>query len=127
MPTLKRVEEFISKVETNKHDEAIEQFYTEDASMQENNSKPFTGKVNLVEKERNVLKKTKSVHSECIRPIFIKDDFVVIRWKFRFDWLDGTITEMEELAYQRWNKEFIAEILARKPATFHIQNRWHSF
>ena len=109
MPTLKRLEEFISKVETNKHDETIEQFYTEDASMQENNSKPYTGRAKLVEKERNVLKKTKSMHSKCIRPIFIIDDFAVIRWKFRFDWLDGTVTEIEEIAYQRWSKEFIAE------------------
>jgi len=109
MPTLERLEEFIRKVETNKHDEAIDQFYTEDASMQENNSKPFIGKAILVEKERNVLNKTKSVHSECIRPIFINDDFVIIRWKFRFDWLDGTVSEIEEIAYQRWNKELIAD------------------
>ena len=49
------------------------------------------------------------MHSKCIRPIFINDDRVVIRWKFRFDWLDGTVTEIEEIAYQRWNKEFISE------------------
>lgn len=30
-------------------------------------------------------------------------------WLFRFEWLDGTVTEMEELAYQRWEGERIAE------------------
>jgi hypothetical protein len=34
---------------------------------------------------------------------------VVIRWIFRFEWLDGTVTHMEELAYQRWEGERIAE------------------
>jgi hypothetical protein len=33
----------------------------------------------------------------------------VIRWVFRFEWLDGTVTHMEELAYQRWEGERIAE------------------
>jgi hypothetical protein len=49
------------------------------------------------------------VRSRCIRPVFISGDRVVIRWVFRFDWLDGTVTEMEELAYQRWDGELIAE------------------
>jgi hypothetical protein len=30
-------------------------------------------------------------------------------WRFRFDWADGTVTEMEELAYQRWEGERVAE------------------
>jgi hypothetical protein len=33
----------------------------------------------------------------------------VIRWIFRFEWLDGTVTHMEELAYQCWVGERIAE------------------
>jgi len=33
----------------------------------------------------------------------------VIRWIFRFEWLDGSVTQMEELAYQRWEGERIAE------------------
>ena len=33
----------------------------------------------------------------------------VVRWIFRFEWSDGTMTEMEELAYQRWDGERIAE------------------
>lgn len=36
-------------------------------------------------------------------------DLVVIRWIFRFEWLDGTITRMEELAYQRWEAERMVE------------------
>jgi hypothetical protein len=39
----------------------------------------------------------------------VNGDFVVVRWIFRFEWLDGTITRMEELAYQRWEGDRIAE------------------
>ncbi len=33
--------------------------------------------------------------SKCVRPAFVNGDKVVIRWIFRFEWLDGTVTEME--------------------------------
>ena len=36
-------------------------------------------------------------------------DRVVVRWIFEFEWLDGTFTRMEELAYQRWAGERIVE------------------
>ncbi|MEM9053281.1 MAG: nuclear transport factor 2 family protein [Bacteroidota bacterium] len=109
MPTLERVEEFIHRVETVSHDKVIDQFYSDDASIQENNSAPRIGKANLVKKEQGVLAKTKAVSSECIRPIFIHENFVIIRWKFCFEWLDGSTSEIEEIAYQRWNGELIQE------------------
>ena len=36
-------------------------------------------------------------------------DHVVIRWIFRFDRRDGSVVQMEELAWQRWEGERIAE------------------
>ena len=47
--------------------------------------------------------------STCVRPVFVNGDRVVIRWIFRFEWLDGSVTRMEELAYQRWEGDRIAE------------------
>jgi hypothetical protein len=41
--------------------------------------------------------------------VFVSGDRVVIRWVFEFQWLDGTVTRMEELAYQRWEDERIVE------------------
>jgi hypothetical protein len=58
--------------------------------------------------ERKVLARAKAVHSQCVRPVFVNGDFVVIRWIFRFTWQDDTVIEMEELAYQRWEGEQIA-------------------
>lgn len=106
MPTLER---FIAMVESNAHAEAIEAFYTADASMRENQDAPRVGRDALVASERRVLARAASVNSTCIRPVLVAGDRVVVRWQFRFHWLDGSITEMEELAYQRWEGERIAE------------------
>ncbi len=107
MPSKELVEQFIACVEENKHDMAIEKYYTIDASMQENQSDPRVGRDILVDNERKVLSRVKSMTSKCIRPVFINKDNVVIRWFFHFEWLDGTITEVEEIAHQRWEGERI--------------------
>lgn len=109
MPSQETLERFIARVEQNAHAEAIEEFYTENSSTRENQSAPRVGRDLHVAHEKKVLKRARSVESRCIRPVFVDGDNVVIRWNFRFEWLDGTVTEMEELAYQRWEGERMAE------------------
>ncbi|HEY3178609.1 MAG TPA: nuclear transport factor 2 family protein [Casimicrobiaceae bacterium] len=109
MPTLETLERFIARVEQNAHAEAIHEFYTENASMQENQSPPRVGRDVLIARERAVLAKARSVQSKCVRPAFVNGDNVVVRWIFDFEWLDGTKTYMEELAYQRWDDDRIVE------------------
>lgn len=109
MPTLETLERFIARVEQNTHAEACEEFYTSDSSMQENQAAPRMGREAHIANERAVFARAKSVSSTCIRPVFVSGDKVVVRWIFRFEWLDGTVTHMEELAYQRWDGERIAE------------------
>ena len=109
MPTTDTLERFIARVERNAHAEAVEEFYTANASMQENQSPPRVGRDAHVANERKVLARARSVHSQCVRPVFVNGDRVVVRWIFHFEWLDGTVTHMEELAYQRWEGERIAE------------------
>jgi len=109
MPTKETLEKFIARVESNAHAEAIEEFYTGNASMQENNAAPRVGRDALVAGERKVLARAKTVTSTCVRPVFVDGDNVVVRWIFRFEWLDGTSTQIEELAYQRWQGERIVE------------------
>jgi hypothetical protein len=62
-----------------------------------------------VANERAVLNKIQSVSSRCVRPIFVDGDHVVIRWIFKFTWKDGTGSQIEELAYQKWNGELIQQ------------------
>ena len=125
MPSNETLERFIARVEQNAHAEAIEEFYIESGSMRENMAAPRVGRAQLVAHERQVLQRARSVHSICIRPVLVSGSTVVVRWIFTFEWLDGSSTRMEELAYQRWEGERIAEeqffydpaqLAPRKPA-----------
>ena len=109
MPSSDTLERFVARVEQNAHAEAVEEFYAEHASMRENQSAPRIGRELHVANERKVMARARSIRSQCIRPIFVNGDRVVIRWIFEFEWLDGTVTKMEELAYQRWDGERIVE------------------
>ena len=109
MPSQETLEHFIARVEQNAHAEALQEFYTESASMRENQGEPRVGRDLHVANEHKVLARAESVRSECVRPVFVNGDHVVIRWIFEFEWLDGTFTRIEELAYQRWEGERVAE------------------
>ena len=109
MPTTETLERFIARVEQNAHAEACEEFYTVDSTMQENQSPPRVGRDAHVANERKVFARARSVRSRCVRPVFVNGDHVVIHWVFDFEWLDGSRTHMEELAYQRWQGDRIAE------------------
>jgi hypothetical protein len=109
MPTPETLEKFIARVEANAHVEAVEEFYTASATMQENQLPPRVGRDAHVANEHKVMARVKSMTSTCVRPVFVNGDKVVIRWIFHFEWLDGSITHMEELAYQRCEGERIAE------------------
>ena len=107
MPTVETIEEFIKSVAMEPHPLVIEKFYTEDASIQENQNPPRVGRKNLIENEQKMFDKALKVTSTCIRPFFVEGDAVVIRWFFRFDWKDGSFTEIEELVIQTWEGEKI--------------------
>jgi hypothetical protein len=109
VPSTETLERFILRVERNDHAGAVEEFYTPDASLQENKSAPRIGRDAQIKRERELLAKARTITSHCVRPVFVSGDLVVIRWQFRFDWPDKTVTEMEEIAYQRWDGERVAE------------------
>jgi len=56
-----------------------------------------------------VMARTRHVESHCVRPVFVNGDHVVIRWIFLFTGTDGHTRRMEELAWQRWEGERIAQ------------------
>jgi hypothetical protein len=109
MPSSKTLERFIMRVEENAHVEACEEFYTKNSTMQENQLAARVGLEAHIASERKVMARAQSIFSKCVRPVFVNGDYVVIRWIFDFEWRDGTVTHMEELAYQRWDGERIAE------------------
>jgi len=109
MPSQETLERFIARVESNAHDKACEEFYTEDSTMQENQAPPRVGRDKHVEAEQRIMGMVKSISSTCVRPVLVNGDHVVIRWIFHFEFPNGTAMHMEELAYQRWEGERIAE------------------
>jgi type II secretory pathway pseudopilin PulG len=109
MPSPETLERFIATVEANLHVEAIERFYAERASMQENDARRARRARHAGRNERAVMAKARAVRSRCVRPVFVAGDRVVIRWQFHFDWPDGSTTDIEELACQRWEGEKVVE------------------
>ena len=105
MPRRETLESFIAMVESGAHVRAIETFYAEDGSMQENLGPPRVGRSLLMAHEQKVLDATAAVRSTCVRPVFVDGDHVVIRWIFEFEKKDGRRLRMEELAYQTWRGE----------------------
>lgn len=109
MPSAETVERFIQGVLANEYVRTIAEFYTDNATMRENQDAPRRGRNQLMAGEQALLDRATSAASDCVRPVFIHGDHVVIRWKFRFVWRDRSVTEMEEIACQRWEGERIAE------------------
>lgn len=109
MPSQRALDAFVAMVLSNQHDEAIATFYTADCTMQENLDPPRKGRDTNVARERAVMARATTIHSALEGPIFVSGDRVVIRWIFRFDFADGTSVTMDELAYQRWDGDLIAD------------------
>lgn len=109
MPSRERVAALVAMVEAGKYVEAIEEFYAEDATMQENQQPPRGGRDKLVEGERRTLAAHKAARTEPGSTFLLEGDRVVIHWVFVFTRKDGTSFRMEELAEQRWRGDRIAE------------------
>ena len=109
MPDQNIVEEFIATVEANRHDEAIDRFYADHATMQENLDEVRRGKQTLLARERAFMAKLNKMKSCCVRPVFVTEDRVVIRWKFEFLLNDGAHLTRDEIAYQLWEDNKIVE------------------
>jgi len=109
MPSRERVLALVAMVEAGKYVEAIDAFYAEDATMQENDDPPRGGRDVLVAGERKVLAAHKDARTLPGSRFLLEGDRVVIHWTFEFTKPDGRRFRMEELALQRWRGERIAE------------------
>ena len=106
MPTRARVDEFIAVVESGDHAGAIERYYTEDASMQENALPPRTGRDTLVAIERGIPAKMKDVKSKAMASV-VEGDRVMIHWIFDMTALGGKTRRFDEVAMQEWRGDKI--------------------
>ena len=108
MPTRERVQAFVAMVEAGDYVEAIRQFYTDDATMQENLGTMRSGLAALAAGEETVLK---TVHITT-RPgtVFAVDgDRVAVNWVFDIVLADGRRYALDEVAWQFWRGDRIAQ------------------
>jgi len=106
MPSRARVDEFIAVVESGDHAGAIERYYTEDASMQENAAPPRVGRDLLVAHERGVLARMKHVYSKAMSSV-VEGDSVAIHWIFELTDKSGKVHRVDEVALQEWRGDKI--------------------
>jgi hypothetical protein len=106
MPSRARLDEFIAVVEAGDHAGAIERYYTEDSSMQENASPPRVGRDILVAHERGVLARMSHVYSKAISSV-AEGDHVAIHWIFELTDKSGKVRRIDEVALQQWRGDNI--------------------
>src|SRR5213593_2961120 len=100
MPKRSTVEAFAAMVEAGDYVGAIEKYYTPDASMQENLDAPRKGRDVLMEGERRVMSRFKSIKARRLGAILIEGEEVAMRWRFEFTGADGSLRTLEEVAWQ---------------------------
>jgi ketosteroid isomerase-like protein len=106
MPSRARLDEFIAVVESGDHAGAIERYYTEDASMQENAAPPRVGREVLVAHERAALARMSQVYSKAITSV-AEGDRVAIHWNFELTEKTGKVHRFDEIALQEWRGDRI--------------------
>jgi SnoaL-like domain len=109
MPDKKILDDFIAMVIGGRHAEAVEQFYAEDSTMQENLGEIRRGRDKHAANERAVLARFDKVETTLVDPPFVNGDLVVLHWIFEFTRADGSTLRIQELAHQRWAGNKIAE------------------
>ena len=106
MPTRARLDEFIAVVEFGDHAGAIERYYTEDSSMQENAAPPRVGRDLLVAHERGVLALMSHVYSKAMSSV-LEGDHVAIHWILEMTDKTGKVRRFDEVALQEWRGDRI--------------------
>ena len=109
MPTRERVQAFVAIVEANQFVEAIRAFYTDDATMQENLGDVRRGLDALVAAEEAALRRVKAITTRAGSTFAIDGDRVIVHWVFDIEQRDGKRFTLDELAYQTWRGDRIAQ------------------
>jgi ketosteroid isomerase-like protein len=109
MPNRDHVQALIAMVEQGRYIEALESFYGEDASMQENLDPPRRGRKTLIEGERRVMAGFREIRTRKVATFLVEGDKAVIDWVFDFVGQDGSTFTQDEIAVQRWHGDKIVE------------------
>lgn len=109
MPSREVVRSFVALVERGEFVRAIEEFYADDATMQENLAPPRRGRDVLVANERQALARHRSITTVAAKHVLVDGDLVAINWVFDMTDLNGRTRRLDELALQIWRDGRIVE------------------
>ncbi|MFZ3321099.1 MAG: nuclear transport factor 2 family protein [Usitatibacter sp.] len=109
MPALERLNSLIAAVKAGRYAEAIRDFYHEDATMQENGKPPRVGRAALIANEERAMARVASIRTISLEAFFAGGDNVAIRSVYEIVGRDGRRTGLDEMCFQRWRGDRIAE------------------
>jgi len=110
MPSKATVDAFVAQVISGDHVGAIRDWYADDAWMQENlGARRLGGREALMAQEAATLAGVAGVETELLDPPMVEGDRVAIHWRFTFLRKDGGKFSIEEIAWQRWRGDKVAE------------------
>ena len=107
MPTKVTVDAFVAQVVSGDHVGAIRDWYSDDATMAENQAPARQGRETLMAGEAAMLARCEGV-TELLSGPLIDGDNVAIRWRFTFTFKTGRVMRQEEVAWQVWRDDKIA-------------------
>ena len=102
MAIRQEVEQLIQLFEQGEFLRAIQTFYAQNASMQENNQPPRVGLDALLEGERKALARFKILHAHRAASYLVNGDRAAINWIFDITEQSGKRYVLDEIAYQEW-------------------------
>ena len=101
MVDAKTVEAFVALVEAGRFVEAMERFYADNASMQENASEPRRGLRTLIAGEEGFLAQNDSVVGKRLSTIMTGGAEVAIAWRWTIT-KGGVANSFDEVSWQVW-------------------------
>jgi ketosteroid isomerase-like protein len=107
MSTREQVLRLVRYVESNRILDAIDEFYADDVSMQDNLDPPVVGKAANRERERAFFGGI-TVHQNRALSVAVDGDQAVIHWLFEFTGGDGKRYRIDQLAHQSWKDGRVA-------------------
>ncbi|QUD89930.1 nuclear transport factor 2 family protein [Phenylobacterium montanum] len=107
MPNRGRVEAFIARVERGDYVGAIEDYYAEHATMQDNDGPVRGGREALVAHEKIVMAAMPKIATRPVERWLVDGDRVAINWVFDFTFPDGRTGVLDEIALQEWEGDRI--------------------
>lgn len=102
MSTRERVLELVEYAKAGRIPEAIEEFYADGVTMQENRQPPTVGKAANLARERAFGDSVETWHEVTARSIAVDGDQALIEWVFDYTTREGRRIRMEEIAQQTW-------------------------